>query len=233
MFGSRLEVKRFEKKYILKYEARPIETGKILFYGDSLFTRSSFVFTDSHPEKNHPLFEEELLAKDGSKAVLNHGFGTSSADDLLYYYDRLVRPYAPRALILATGANDIGFGYSPAEVMNILATLIDWFQAEFPGVPVYCIKRMPGIKHKGQVNHFTRHRDEFNELLVDHCAKKDNVHILDQYQVPLYFEKAEDIGDPDQVREDIFDTDQVHFNALGYKMFIDYLRDVLQEEGLL
>ena len=38
MFGSRLEVKRFEDR-IEKYEAVPVQTGKILFYGHSLFTR--------------------------------------------------------------------------------------------------------------------------------------------------------------------------------------------------
>ena len=46
--------------------------------------------------------EEEVRMKDGSQAIINHGFGTSSADDLLYYYDRMVRPYKPRALVLAT-----------------------------------------------------------------------------------------------------------------------------------
>ena len=56
--------------------------------------------------------------KDGSQAIVNHGFGTSSADDLLYYYDRMVRPYAPRALVLATMGNDVGFGYD-AKVIKI------------------------------------------------------------------------------------------------------------------
>ncbi len=232
MFGSRLEVRRFDDE-IAKYLERPVETGKILFYGDSFFTRSSFTYCDRHPEKGHPLFEETLLAKDGSKAVINHGFGTSSADDLLYYYDRLVRPYAPRALIISTGSNDIGFGYSPAESMNVTATLIDWFQAEFPDAPVYVFKKMPGIKNKGTVNHVTRFRQEYNEYLEDYCARKEGVQIVDLYQAPFYFEKPEDIGDPEMVREDIYDTDRVHFNKMGYEMFIDYLRDLLQKEGLL
>ena len=38
MFGSRLEVRRFEKS-IEKYESVPVQTGKILFYGHSLFTQ--------------------------------------------------------------------------------------------------------------------------------------------------------------------------------------------------
>lgn len=231
MFGSRLEVRRFDNE-IQKYLERPIETGKILFYGDSLFTRSSFTYCDRHPEKGHPLLEEEILAKDGSKAVLNHGFGTSSADDLLYYYDRLVRPYAPRALIVATFGNDLGFGYTAEEGIHILATMIDWFQADFPGVPVYVFKRAKGLKSLGQENQNTRTRTEFNGYLEDYAAEK-GVHLIDQCQIPFYFPTPEDIGNPDVRRHDIFDTDQVHFNAEGYRLFIDYMREFLEKEGLL
>ena len=232
MFGSKLEVKRFEKD-VLKYEARPVETGKILLYGDSLFTRSSFIYCDRHPEKGHPLFEEEICMKDGSKALLNHAFGTSSADDLLYYYDRLVRPYAPRALVLSTGGNDIGFGYSPAEVMNILATVIDWFQAEFSGAPVFCIKKMPGLASVGKETYNTRHRKAFGEILEAYVKEKEGVRLIDQWKMPFYFANEEDIGDRHKVRPEIYDTDGGHFNALGYRLFIDYMKDVFEKEGLL
>lgn len=232
MFGSRLEVKRFEED-ILKYEARPVETGKILFYGHSLFTRTSFIYCDRHLEKNHPLLEEAVRMKDGSQAIINHGFGTSSADDLLYYYDRLVRPYAPRALFLATAGNDIGFGYSAAEIMNIEATLIDWFQADFPGAPVYCFGRTPTLKRKGVVDAFVRIGLEYNDLLKDYCAQKEGVTYIALNEAPCYFEKPEDIGDYNKVWDDVYDTDQVHLNKMGYGRFMEYIRDLLEKEGLL
>ena len=31
---------------IKKYEARPVETGKVLFYGSSTFTRCSFIYCE-------------------------------------------------------------------------------------------------------------------------------------------------------------------------------------------
>lgn len=226
MFGSRLDVKRFEQD-VGRYEARSVQKGKILLYGDSLFTRSSFIYTERHPEKGLPLIEEAFAGE-----VLNHGFGTSSADDLLYYYDRLVRPYAPRALVLSTGSNDIGFGYSAAEVMQILATLIDWFQADFPDAPVYCIKKILPLKHKGAVNHSTRHRQETNQLLEEYCAEKQGVRLLDQFEMPFCFEEGA-VGDPERVRADIFDPDQVHLNAEGYALLIGYLQRFFHQEGLL
>lgn len=210
MFGSKLKVKEFEES-ILQYEARPVQTGKILLYGDSLFTRTSYIFTEKHPEKGLPLIEEAI------PEVLNHGFGTSSADDLLYYYGRMVRPYAPRALVLATGANDIGFGYSPAEVLQILATLIDWFQAEFPDAPIYCIKRPPAIKHKGTENRAVLHRREFNRLLEEYTAEKDGVSLL---EIPAY-------------EEALHDKDGVHLNDKGYPLFIEHLRTFFESEKLI
>ena len=105
MFGSKLEIRRFEDR-ILKYEAVSVVTDKILFYGHSLFTRCSFITK----RQENPMLEAEVRMKDGSQAIVNHGFGTSSADDLLYYYHRMVLPYKPRALVLATMSNDVGFG---------------------------------------------------------------------------------------------------------------------------
>ena len=228
MFGSRLNVRCFEES-VKQYEARPVETGKILFYGHSLFTRCSYIFTERYPQKKLPLLEEEVRMKDGSRAIVNHGFGTSSADDLLYYYDRLVRPYKPRALVLVTLSNDIGFGYSAAEVMNIEATLIDWFQADFPGAPVYCLNRTPTLKRKGTVDYYTRISTEYNRLLEGYCAEKEGVTYVPLQNAPCYFEKLEDIGDYDKVWDAVFDTDQVHLNAMGYARFMDYIRDLLDE----
>ena len=232
MFGSRLEVKRFEED-IKKYEARPVETGKVLFYGSSTFTRCSFIYCDRHPEKGHPLLEEAVRMKDGSGAIVNHGFGSSSADDLLYYYDRMVRPYAPRALVIYTGGNDMAFGYQPEESMNILATMIDWFQADFPDAPVYCMSQVPQFKKAGLKDRSTRLRDELNILLEDYCAKKEGVKMIRMVDCPVYFEKPEDIGDYDKAWEAVFDTDQGHLNAIGYNRFMDFFRDYLEKEDLL
>jgi lysophospholipase L1-like esterase len=232
MFGSKLKVRHYEKA-VQRYEERPVETGKILFYGDSLFTRCSYTYCEDNPEKGLPILEEKLLAKDGTKAVINHGLGGSSADDLLYYYDRMVRPYRPRALFISTGGNDRGFGYTPSEIMNILATMIDWFRAEFPGVPVYCFNKIPAYKDKEQENERTRHRKEFSELLGGYCSEKEGVHLVDLSRAPFFYEKPEDIGKFNLYRDDMFDEDGVHYNAFGYGLFIDYLRDMMEREGLL
>ena len=225
MFGSRLEVKRFEKS-IEKYESVPVETGKILFYGHSLFTRCSWIYkTGTNP---NPLLEESVRMKDGSQAIVNHGFGTSSADDLLYYYDRMVRPYKPRALVLATSGNDVGFGYSAHDIMEILARIVHWAKADFPGIAIYCIGNGPALARVGQVNVYTRIRKEYSALLEDFC-RREGCTFLNLGQQPFYYNSPEDIGNFDKVRDDIFAADGKHFNAVGYELFMDYIREALDD----
>ena len=225
MYGSRLKVKRFEDR-ILAYESVPVETGMILFYGHSLFTRCSFI---TKAGVDNPKLEDEVRMKDGSKACLNHGFGTSSADDLLYYYDRMVRPYKPRVLVIATQGNDVAYGYSAKDIMEIEARIIDWAQADFPGIKIYCFSSNPSVKHKGEKSVFTRVRDEYNQILEDYCRRKENCTYVSLIDQPFYFEDPADVGNYDKIREDIFVADRTHMNPKGYAMFMDFLRELLDE----
>ena len=224
MFGSKLRIRKFDD-HIAKYEAVPVVTDKILFYGHSLFTRCSFITSC----QENPMLEQEVRMKDGSQAIVNHGFGTSSADDLLYYYHRMVLPYKPRALVLATFSNDIGYGYGVKDIMEILARIVQWAQADFPGIPVYCFNAGPTLKNKGQKNVSTRARKEYNEYLEIFCSRTENCHYVPLEKQAFYYETPEDIGDYDKVREDIFHADQVHLNPKGYTLFMDFVRELLDD----
>ncbi len=224
MYGSKLKVRRYESR-IERYESVPVVKGKILFYGHSLFTRCSFI-TKS---QENPKLVDEVRMKDGSQAVVNHGFGSSSADDLLYYYPRMVRPYEPRALVLATMANDVNHGYSANEIMDVQARLIQWAQADFPGLPVYCFNGVPALKHKGKKDPFTRVRKEYNECLEDFCARTENCFYIPLEKQPFFYENPEDVGDYDKIREDIWAPDQLHLNPQGYGMFMDFIRELFAD----
>ena len=45
----------------------------------------------------------------------------------------------------------------------------------------------------------------------------------------MFYEKAEDVGDPSKVRKDIFIHDQTHFNQLGYDLYRDFFKEVLKD----
>ena len=71
MFEPRVPLNRLEKE-VIAYEQQPVETGKILFYGSSGFTRWK-------PKYGMRPLEDEILGKDGTLACINHGFGSSTA----------------------------------------------------------------------------------------------------------------------------------------------------------
>lgn len=232
MFGMRANPSRYAEQigWILE---RPVEKGKILFYGDSFFAHSSFTYRIRHPESPRPILEDTVRMKDGSKAILNHGFGGAATDELLYYYDRLVRPYAPRALFLHTGSNDLSYGYSVCETMDRIALLVDWFRHDFPDAPIYLLNRTPGLTNRGLVNLKTKLRDEYNQLMEWYCSTKPGVKLIRMNEFPFLFEDPADIGSYDKIREDLHDPDGSHLNAKGYEMLMEWYEDYLNKEGLL
>jgi lysophospholipase L1-like esterase len=86
------EVAALEKRTRARRKHRDV----VLFYGSSTFT----------------LWEELETRFDGLN-VVNHGFGGATLADCLEYFDRLVTPMAPRALVLYAGDNDLDNGASP------------------------------------------------------------------------------------------------------------------------
>ena len=177
------------------------------------------------------MIEQEVRMKDGSQAIVKHGFGTSSAAYLLYYYHRIVLPYKPRALVLATFSNDIGYGYGVKDIMEILARIVQWARADFPDIPIYCFSRnpMPSWKREEMTPRMRHLRTEHNIFLEDFCARMENCHYVAQQNMPMFFENPEDVGDWNKVRDDIFAEDGVHLNPKGYALFMDAMRELLDD----
>ena len=74
---------------IAAYEQEPQHQGQIVFYGPSYFTRWSTKYGMK------PL-RECLLGASGAPCAVNRGFGSSCAEQQLYYYPRAIRPLNPK-----------------------------------------------------------------------------------------------------------------------------------------
>ena len=222
MFDVRVDLKRLEDR-IDRFEEQPIETGKIMFYGDSAFTRWG-------PRHGNRPLAEDICTKDGSPAAVNHGFGTSTAEEQLYFYDRAVRPWKPRALVLQTFGNDHGLGYSPMEIVNLYARLCAYARHDMPGIKIYICDVQPNIKIIGMEGKQAFIR-EYNQLLKEYCDRHDDCTLIEHTKCPYFYEDPDDIGGYDKIRKDIFIEDQVHYNQEGYdlyrKFFLEVLDDIL------
>ena len=193
------------------------EQGLILFYGSSSFTRWSENW------KHRPL-EEDIRNKDGSRAAVNHGFGTSTSEELLYYYDRAVKPWAPRALVIFCHGNDIAAGYSAGEIMFLQARLMEWARRDFPGIRLYVETGKPTPRRaeaKANVRSITL---EYEQLLRAYRDNHPDVTLIDHTQMPDLFQPGH-MGDFAYPRHELFVADGVHFNQDGYDVYRDiYLR---------
>jgi len=206
---------------IQKYEEQPIEKGMILFYGSSGFTRWSDKF------ERRPL-EEDIRMKDGSPAAVNHGFGGGTIEEGLYYYNRMVKPWEPRAIVLRFFPNDINYGYSPEEQVYLIAQFCNWARADMPGVKLYLCDAMP---HRKYINNMMWQRlaKKFNKLLKEYCDANENCIYVCQSGWRGFYDDPADAGDYRKVRQDIWISDGLHFTQEGYDIYRDLFLDALDD----
>jgi lysophospholipase L1-like esterase len=217
---------KFLEKPVEALEAKPVEKGKILFYGHSLFTRWS-------NEYGNRELSEDLRLKDGSLGCVNHGFGGSTSEDLLYYYPRLVRPYEPRALVLATMANDTLHAIDMDQTLNNLFRICHWAHTDFPGIPIYLVEYHPNplmaTNKLPDRSHFGFHRKNyFNQAIHLYAQTHENVHVIDLWDKPQFFKEGQ-LGNFREIREELFIEDKIHPSQEGYDLLRDIFREALKD----
>ena len=227
MYDIPFQVNWLEKE-IVKYEEAPIEKGKILFYGHSMFNRWG------HPKWGYRRMDEDIRMKDGSLAVVNHGFGTSTCEEMLYYYDRMVRPWEPRALVLASFGNDGMYGYAPEQTISVVARILQWARTDFPGIKLYLMEPGPQAKMKDETklpdkwNNAMHKRRKYREMLSIYEQTHEDTKVIHLWNRPEFFEEG-CVGDRTKVREDIYYTDRGHFNQAGYDILANIVREALDD----
>ena len=229
MFHPPVQLKSLEEQ-ILAYEREPVETGKILFYGHSLFTRWG------SPTWGYRRLDADIRMKDGSLACVNHGFGSASSEEMLYYYDRMIRPWAPRALVLMSLYNDDVYGMSVEQTLANLQRICFWARTDFPGIRFYFVEAhphpllidtfLPGIpdSHNERLNR-VKH---YNEGLALYAHANEDAQVIRLWNRPELFETPEDTGNPHKFRKELFE-DYIHYNQQGYDVFGAIVREALDD----
>ena len=180
--------------------------GGILLYGSSHFA----------------VWKEEWLARQMAPYRLyNRAFGGSTAEEALYYYPRLVRPAAPRALLYYEGDNDIPLGYTPGEIWELTRRVLAWARYDAGGrLPVVLL----GLKHAPARAAFRPFQDEYNALL--RAAAEEDPDIVYVDQAP-FLEEGEG-----HVKTDLYSDDLLHLNEAGYACVATALKDALERLGV-
>ncbi|MFA6800751.1 MAG: GDSL-type esterase/lipase family protein [Acholeplasmataceae bacterium] len=154
-----------------------------------------------------------------SYSVLNHGFGGSKINDAIYYYDRLVKPFNPRAVVLFSGVNDLDYIakslHSGRRVFNHFKKFYKKHMQTL-GVPLVYILMTPCIAKWAYI----KEMKEANNLIKNFAEKHQNLYILD------VTDKFLEDGYP---IEELFVGDGLHLSKDGYEIWKNALLPLIND----
>lgn len=198
----KIDDKRFENE-ILTFETidneMGIEPDKILFVGSSSVRMWTNMAEDMQP------FD-----------ILNRGFGGATTPEINKYFDRVIKPYYPKYMIVYVGENDIAEGAKPAEVVKNLQTLFDKTKQSSPDCKIIYLSMKPSIARWEMWSDFKSGNAKMKK-------------IIEADETLFYVETADAMLNKNgSVRKDFFAEDGLHLNEKGYQAWAKLIKPVLQ-----
>ncbi len=139
---------------------------------------------------------------------VNLGFGGSTLEACVYFFDRIVAPVqSAQKLIVYAGDNDLGDGKSPDEVLYFFKQLENLIKQHFANIPCYYVSIKPSIS-RWNINENIK---QTNALINDEINKSSQFVFVDIYGAMLIEE-----GYPDK---DYFEEDGLHLSKKGYDIW--------------
>lgn len=199
--GDRMQQAAFWEGTIEDFEAADAEAfpepGAIVFTGSSSIRLWSTLEQDMAPLR-----------------VLNRGFGGAHMDHVVHFADRIIRPYAPRALVVYAGDNDIGAGKSPERVEADFRALVELVRESQPDLAIYYLT----IKASRLRWELWPVMHEANERIAALAAADPAIHVID-VSSPMIEQ-----GLGDEPPSSLFALDGLHLSDEGYALWTSVVR---------
>jgi lysophospholipase L1-like esterase len=185
------EVRQIEQLH----EQAPPQPGAVVFYGSSSLRLWTTLSDDMAPWP-----------------VVNRAFGGSTLAACVHFFDRLVPPCAPAAIVLYAGDNDLGDGRTPDDVVRSLRAMLARIDASLGPVPVAYMSIKPSLARWNLRERIKRVNAEARLLMEQRPAG---------YYVDVYTPMLGADGRP---RAELFDADGLHLSSAGYQLWRAVLR---------
>jgi len=144
--------------------------------------------------------------------VINRGFGGSQIADATFFAPRIVFPYAPKAVYLRSGGNDLWAGKTVDQVFADFTAFVASVHAKLPQTDIVYISLSPSIARWKQVE-LTK---QLNGKVADFIKGKPHLRYVETYDI-VY-------GADGKARPELFIKDMLHFNADGYALLAERVR---------
>jgi len=180
--------------------AQPPPTGAVLFVGSSSVRLWS------------------TLAEDfPGVSIVQRGFGGSELADSIFYFDRIVAPYRPRAIVLYAGDNDIAAGKSPEQVLADFLAFRALVRARLPDTRLVFLS----IKESPAREAFRAEARRANHMIAGACWRDPLCRFADV--------AATLINADGTFRTELFEADGLHTNRAGYAAWAKVLAPLLAD----
>lgn len=158
-------------------------------------------------------WKDTLAADMAPMPVINRGFGGSHIEYVNRWFDQIVAPYRPRAIVFYAGENDIDAGKSVDRVVADFDEFMRRKTQVFGGTPVYFISLKPSKLRFAELPL----QNQVNDAIRARATKRSDLHYIDVVSPML------ENGKP----KDIFGPDGLHMTAAGYKIWTRAVRKAL------
>ena len=147
------------------------------------------------------------LAEDfPDRTVINRGFGGSTVAEVNWYFDRVVEPYRPQAIVFYAGENDINAGKTPAQVYADFELFMRLKDHALGSTPVWYISAKPSKLRTSQM----AAQSDLNARIAALAGRRDDL---------AYIDVASAMLKPDGSPKDIFVEDDLHMTPDGYAIW--------------
>ena len=150
--------------------------------------------------------------------VLNRGFGGSKISEVNSYFDRIVTPYRPRAIVFYAGENNLDANEAPAAVAEQFRQFMELKRSRLGQTPVFYISAKPS---KLRFKQFAQQTELNNSVRALASSASDLTYI--DVVSPMLAN-----GQP----RDIYVQDGLHMSPAGYAIWTGIVRDALQRKGI-
>jgi hypothetical protein len=195
--GLEASLKQEIDAYVAADKTSPPPPCEVLFVGSSSIVK----------------WKPTIVADMAPLPVINRGFGSSHLEYVNKWFEDIVAPYRPRAIVLYDGENDIHDGLPVPQVIADFDTFMQLKTKALKDTPVYFISVKPT---KARLTERPL-QDMVNAAVRARAAKRSDLHYIDVVPAML------DNGRP----KDIFEDDGLHMSRAGYDIWTRIVRGVL------
>jgi len=157
-----------------------------------------------------------LAADFPERKVVNLGFGGSTLAACVWFFQRILSQYKPKALVVYAGDNDLGDGRNPEELFIFFQQLVIHAADLFGDIPCYFVSMKPSPNRWDLVGKFMY----ANNLIETEIIKKNKNWTF----IDIFKKMLDKSGQP---IPELYSEDGLHLSEKGYLLWKETINPFL------